>query len=408
MASNTKVLQKVENAEKRIQASVLVTIFLPNHEPTMLKKSALWVIVSFFLFQLVIVNSIQAQTTKPNSKDLEQSIDKIVKKEMGQQKIVGLAIGVIQNGKITLSKGYGFRNLEKNLKVDTKTVFNLASNSKPIMAIAAMQLVEKGMLDLDEPVSNYVQGVPSKWEKVTTRHLLCHQSGIPHYSNGPVIPSAWSVLSKDETDPSVGIHRFLNSPLIYSPGERNTYSSYAYLLLSAVVQSAGKKPIIQQLNERIIKPLSLTSVELDVPFEDQKNWATAYRIRGESHKKVLDQAHFWKHGAGGYKLNIVDFGKFALALCEKKLINTETTRQMWTIQKTNDGKTTSYGLGVQVSGKGPTLKVSHGGSQDETRTQMTIFPNKKLGVVVLSNTQKSNPRKIAEAILKELNPKKEK
>lgn len=371
----------------------------------MYRKALPVAIIFLLILQSYSDGLLFAQSTKPALPALEQAIDQIVEKEMEQQNIVGLAVGVFQNGKVTLTKGYGQRNIEKKQDVDLKTLFNLASNSKPIMAIAAMKLVEEGKLDLDKPVSNYVKGSPDKWEKVTTRHLLCHQSGIPHYSNGIVIPSAWNVLTKDESDPEVGIHRFLNSPLIYDPGDRMTYSSYAYLFLSAVVQSAGENPIDQQLKQSIVEPLGIKSFQMDVPYKNQENWTTAYRIKGNGHKPVLDQAHFWKHGAGGYKLNVVDFTKFALALSEKKLINKKTTEAMWTVQKTNDGKDTRYGLGVQVSGKGKQLKVSHGGSQDETRTQMTVFPNQRFGVVVLSNTQKSQPQRIANAILKKLQEK---
>lgn len=334
----------------------------------------------------------------------EKQIDAVVNAEMKKQQIVGAAIGIIQDSKIVYTRGYGWANLKTNIPVTDETVFNWASNSKPLISIAALQLVESGRLTLDEPIESYCPQLPPHVRRITSRQLLCHQSGIPHYSNGTIIPSKERARSDssyntlDDINPRKSINRFIRSPLLFESGIKTSYSSYAYVLLTAVVQAASKDPIDKLLQQRIIDPLKLESFQLDLPANGQDNWTLGYQIKNGKITEVPDYAHFWKHGAGGYKSNVRDFAKFAIALGESKLINSELTDKMWTRQKTSDRRESVYGLGVVVSDHGKKLKVSHNGSQDETRTRMVMYPHQGHGIVVMCNTQGSEPRKITTAI----------
>ena len=327
-----------------------------------------------------------------------RAVDEAVTAEMERQKIVGAAIGIIRDAKVVYTKGYGLADVESGEPVTEATVFNWASNCKPVMAIAAMQLVQSGELDLDLPIETYLPALPDAMKPITTRQLLCHQSGIPHYSNGKVIPTGEKAGPGDELDPEKSLRRFLKSPLIFEPGTQKDYSSYAYVLLSAVVQAAGKASIVDQLKARITQPLDLASFQFDLPFNGQENWVKSYKIKDGQPVPVGEYAHFWKHGAGGYKSNIGDFARFALALGNRELINEETSATMWTRQKTLKQVETDFGLGVLVSGRERGLKVSHSGSQDETRTRMVIYPNQGHGIVVLCNTRDCDPGKISTAI----------
>src|SRR5690606_10775158 len=111
------------------------------------------------------------------------AVDRAVEAEMERQELVGVAVGVIQGGKVVYLQGYGLADREKQTPVTTKSVFNWASNSKPFAAVLAMQLAEKKKLDLDADVRDYVPEFPDKRARITARHLLDHQSGIPHYGN---------------------------------------------------------------------------------------------------------------------------------------------------------------------------------------------------------------------------------
>ncbi len=339
--------------------------------------------------------------------DLNTSaIDQAVMAEMKRQDLVGVAIGVLRGGKVVYVKGYGFADRETQTPVTVDTVFNWASNSKPLIAVRALQLMQAGQLDIDKPISAYISDLASQLRPLTTRQLLFHASGIPHYRNGKLVASA--SLPGDvalQVDPRVAVRRFEESPLIFEPGEKSEYSSHAYVLLSAVVQAAGGQPLQVQLDEGILEPLEMDSFQLDLPRQDQPNWTSGYRRRSNQVVKINDYAHFWKHGAGGYKSNVQDFAKFANALMTRQLLDADTTQKMWTRQTLNDGKLATYGLGVVVEGSGKSLKISHNGSQDETRTRMVLYPAQEHGVVVMCNTNHAETGRISTAIYQAINRK---
>jgi CubicO group peptidase (beta-lactamase class C family) len=352
-------------------------------------------LVVFSLFPM-LANDAVAQRSRPK---VGQVVDETVEKEMKRQNIVGVSVGLIIKSKIVHTKGYGFANIEAGTPFSEDTIINWASNSKPVVAVLAMQLVQSGKLDLDKAIVNYLPDLPEHLHPLTTRKLLCHQSGIPHYSNGKIIRGESFVKGADESNPAVALQRFVKSPLIFEPGEKYSYSSYAYVLLSAVVQAAGDEAIAQQLSSRIAEPLKLSSFQLDVPFNNQENWSMAYRVNKQGRTSLVpDEANAWKHGAGGYKSNVKDFAAFVQALMRGKLINAKTNKLMTTPQPTNDGELTTMGLGVFVSGSERSLKVSHGGSQNETRTRMVIYPKRKNGIVVMCNCEHADPGKFTTAI----------
>lgn len=327
------------------------------------------------------------------------AIDAAMAEQIEQQALVGVAIGIIRDNQVVLTKAYGYANRERQEKMTTSTIVNWGSNSKPIVAVLALQLVAQGQLDLDADVRQYVPQFPDKGATISSRQLLSHQSGLPHYLNGEVIASPGERTWQEELDPLQAIKRFDRSPLIFQPGERMDYSSHAYVLLSAVVQQAGGEPIQKQLEKRILQPLGMKSFQLDVPFDGQKNWATGYmKLPNGWTWPTGDQSHAWKHGAGAYKSDVRDFARWAAALSSGELLDPQTQKQMWTNQTLRDGSRIQYGLGVIVEGEGMSLKVSHNGSQNETRTRMVLYPRQKHGMVVMSNTSGMDPGAVTTAI----------
>lgn len=373
-----------------------------------MKSSSLCVFFLLLLF-LVPCASAQVEVTQSNKlSDAEQkAVDRAVSKFMFESEAVGVSVGVLRDRKVAYLKGYGESCRKRETPVTTETIFNWASNSKPVVAVLAMQLVEQGKLDLDQSVRELVPELPKSNHDYTVRHLLCHQSGYPHYSNGRVIRMSDEIKTvKEELDPSNSLHRFGNSPLIDKPGNQYSYSSYAYVILSVVVQRAGEEPIADQIRKRIAEPVGWSSFQLDLPYDNQANWAMGYARGPLGHIiEIPDTAHFWKHGAGGYKSDIEDFALWAKALLNGDLVSKDIEQQMWTRQRTNDNKQTAYGLGFRIEGRGQNRSIGHGGSQQETKTHLKIYPEKGTGFVVLCNSSYVNPADLVgriEAALKEV------
>lgn len=328
-----------------------------------------------------------------------KAIDEAVTSEMKEQGVVGCAIGVLRNNKIVYLNGYGLANREKKIPVTNDTVFNWASNSKPLAAFRAMQLVEQGKLDLDADVRKYVPEFPKSETPILVRHLLTHQSGLPHYTNGQVVPRLKRHSATELNDPINSLDRFIDSPLLYKPGEKTSYSTYAYILLSAVIQRAGKEPFVTQIDQHIAKPLNLASLQTDLP-DAKSNWATGYEKSKRADDRVIagnDKAEYWKHGGGAYKSNIEDFAKWAEALLNKKLMKTATYQLFFTPQKATDERSRTYGLGIRVD-SGKVFCVHHNGKQDEATSRLEVYPDEKFGIVVLANCDFADTTKIAEKI----------
>ncbi len=359
---------------------------------------------------------------------LQQRIDRVVAEEMEQQDLVGVAIGVIEGGQVVYVQGYGWADREAKVALEVTTVMNWASNSKPIGAVIAAQLVHEGLLDLDVDIRTYLPDFPDKGHVITTRQLLCHQSGMPHYSNGKIVrgpplttrfsnqveqlggparSNAAEAIEQDlpDWDPANAVARFIHSPLIHTPGEVEDYSSYAYVLLTAVLQAAGQESWHRQVARRITEPGQLKSLQADIPLQDppiveQLLWSRGYRrLTSGEVQRIPDVAHYWKHAAGGYKSNALDFSRWAAALLGNELMDAESKRVFWQPQVMTGGKVGSYGLGFAVDGIERNLRVAHGGSQDETKTRMVLYPEQGRGVVVMSNCNHADPGKISTAIL---------
>jgi CubicO group peptidase (beta-lactamase class C family) len=347
-----------------------------------------------------------ARASSPaNALDADETaaVDEAVREELVRQEIVGAAVGLLHEGRIVYLKGYGLADRRRETPVDLATVFNWASNSKPLLAVAAMQLVEQGDLDLDADIRHYVPEFPAHETPITMRHLLCHQSGLPHYDAGRVVPSPRrDPQSRPELDAIHALDRFSASPLIFRPGTRTSYSSYAYVLASAVVERAGKRRFASQIRERIGDPLILSSLQVDVATNGQPHWAVGYDENDDNEiVRAAETAHAWKHGAGAYKSNIVDFARWAQALLNRRLLKPATYREMWSAQPLTDGKPTTWGLGFVIENQNG-LKVSHNGKQEEATSRMVLYPDSKHGIVVLTNCGFADPGAITTAIYRAL------
>ena len=323
---------------------------------------------------------------------LRKAIDDAVEKEMARQQAVGVAIGVIQDGEVAYTACYGWADREKKVRVGRKTLFRWASIGKPLTAVVAMQLFEQGKLDLDADIREAVPEFPDKGTPITMRQLLGHLGGIVHYTNGPVIETKRDYSMRHPyKDVILALDRFKESPLVAKPGAKFAYTTHGYILASAVIQRCGEQPFALQIRDRISKPLKLKTLRPDYQWQRFPGRAVGYRIKDGQITPSTDTDVSWKLGGGGWVSNIDDLATFASALAGDELLSRETRQMMWTAQETSDGKKTGYGLGFGLSGSGSDLKVLHTGVQEKVRTRMEIYPEKKYGVVVMTNSENAEP-----------------
>lgn len=348
-----------------------------------------------------------ARGQEPAAYSKADRADAAARAEVERQGLVNLVVVVIDEDRIAWAKGYGFADRENQVPADPReTQYRWASISKSVTAIAALQLAEAGRLDLDADVREYVPEFPDKGVKITPRQLLCHQGGIVHYKNGPVVHARAEYSTPHPfNDVITALDQFKDSPLVNQPGQKYAYSTHGFVLLSAVVQRAGKERFADQVAERIARPLGMTSFQPDYEWVAIPNRAVGYRKDkdGKVVRRTDAQAPDvgWKLGGGGYTSTGIDLARFAIGLIDRKLVSESTERRMWTVQHSSDPSSrTSYGLGFAISTTADgTRRIGHSGSQEKSRTQMLLEPTRKRGVVVMTSSEWAEPGKAAQAVL---------
>lgn len=315
-------------------------------------------------------------------------VDKVVSAEMLRQKIPGVAVAVIRDGKVIKEKGYGIANIELNTPVTTDTAFKIGSVSKPIIALGVMKLVEEGKIGLDDPVEKYFTEAPATWKGIKIRHLLSHTSGIvreaPGFDPGKVQPD-YDVIKTA-----------FPLPLVFAVGEKYQYCNVGYFSLAEIITRVSGKPWPEYLSELIFKPLSMPATRTTSDSEIIPNRAGAYSLAGN--KMSNAESYRALRPSGAFYSNLKDMVRFGIALESGGPVKKPTLATMMTPAKLNDGKDAPYGLGFQIATFRGKKRTGHGGSLSGFRSDFAIFPDDKLTVIVLANLDSAFPAIIANLV----------
>ncbi len=358
-----------------------------------------------FACSLLLCCPLPQASPAPSVEQVRAAVAPAVSAGFTEQGLIGLAVGVVVDGEI-IELTLGMEDREAKVPISGATLFRWASISKPLTAIAAMQLVEAGKLDLDGDIRGYVPEFPEQRWPVTSRQLMQHRGGIVHYRNGKVIQTEGVEYESDHpyADTVTALDLFKESPLIAEPGTLHAYSTHGYMLMGAVVQRAGKAPFHRQVAERIAGPFGMTTLRPDYQWESMEHRAKGYRKFGTKIMASQDADVSWKLPGGGYLSTIGDLARFGRGVAqdveEGKHLSAKSWAVMFTPQdapETDAGKI-QYGLGFGINSKGAELRVSHSGSQSKTRTLCQIKPGSKRAVVLMTNSEWANLSPIANAV----------
>src|SRR5215204_513961 len=356
---------------------------------------------AFALCLLLLFSATRAtaqQATQPAAAlpaEKVKQIEALVGAEMAKQKIPGLSVAVVSGRQVRWSSGYGMQDVENNIPAKPATVYRLGSISKPITAVAVMQLFERGKLDLDAPVQKYCPAFPEKQWPVTTRLVFGHLAGIRHYKSDEEFNSTRVYASVAE-----GLDMFKDDPLLFEPGTKYNYTTHGYSVLGCVIEGASGQKFADFVRENVFKPAAMERIRVDSVADIIPNRAQGYRI---TDKGVLTNSpladNSYKVPGGGFVSTAEDLARFAVALQTDRLLKRETLELMYAPQKTKDGKEISYGLGWSV-GKRPTGEraVSHSGAQQRVSTFLGMQPDRGLAVVIMSNLEGARLGDLAQRI----------
>ncbi|WP_246464458.1 serine hydrolase domain-containing protein [Undibacterium seohonense] len=317
-------------------------------------------------------------------------LDDKIQAEMKRQKIPGVSLVVVKDGKIVREKGYGLANVEHQVGVKPETIFQSGSVGKQFTAALILLLEQDGKLSLKDPVSKYLSNTPEAWKNITIEHLLTHTSGLGD-------PYQTIDFRKDYSDQEL-IDLEATIPMLFQPGERWSYSNMGYHLLGFICNKAGGKFYGDQLRERIFQPLGMSTRIINERDMIMHRAAGYDLVKGEWKNQEWVSPKLNTTADGSLYLTARDLAKWDIALMGNSPLNEAQKRASWTPVKLNDGKTHPYGYGweiVQVNGH---KKIAHGGAWQGFTTSIDRYVDDKLSVIVLTNRSGSSPQKIANIV----------
>jgi CubicO group peptidase (beta-lactamase class C family) len=321
---------------------------------------------------------------------------------MAATKVPGVGIAVFENGRIAWAKGYGFRDPGGRSPVDTGTLFQAASISKPVAVAAMLQMVEQGRFSLDEDVNLKLQSwkVPGNahttQQAVTLRRIASHTAGFtvhgfPGYAAGLPLPTLPQIL--DGARPANTEAVRVNA----TPGTRYSYSGGGITVMQLLMQDVSRVPFARLMDSLVLGPAGMrqSTYVQPLPSALEARAATAYREDGEPY---AGRYHTYpEQAAAGLWTTPSDLARFLMEIGRayrgerSALLTQKSARDMLTVVQQ------SYGLGMNVFGSADSLRYGHGGSNAGFRAVAVAWGAKGQGIVIMTNSD-SGDRLIGEII----------
>lgn len=312
--------------------------------------------------------------------------DSIINSAIHKSNFLGISTGAYSENCGNWLSTAGFLNKKNQEKPNQFSKFRIASISKPMTAVAILQLYEKGKIDLDLPIQNYLPEFPKK-EKgdLTIRQLLNHTSGIPHYKSDLGI---FNFTYFDNCEKALA--KFQNRELAFKPGTAFLYSSYGYTLLGAIIEKVTAKSYQNYMQENIWKPAKMNQTDIENSNSNYKNKANVYIKLGNTFYRSPQNDLSYTYSGGGIQSTAEDLLKFGKAILNYTLIKPSTTELMIQLSN-NDSTEMEYTFGWD-NWTNPKLGkiIEHNGTQIGSSSYFRIYFDKKVVVASLANNLNSS------------------
>jgi len=313
--------------------------------------------------------------------------------------VPGVAVALVRDGHLTWSKGYGQADATRGVPVTSDTIFQVGSISKPVTAWGVMRLVQQGKLDLDAPVERYL----TRWhlppgqfdaDGVTIRRLLNHSAGLNSQDYSPIATRPLPSLEQSLSGESGGVDARRGSDdvrVTMTPGQQRSYSNGGYTLLQLAIEEVTGEPFARYMQREVLDPLSMTHSSFASRADQRSQTATGHDVDGRAvpHSALTEQA------AGGLHTTVEDLAAFVAAgmtgphgePAGRGVLAPEGVAALFTRHRLPDGSTTSLGYEVQTLPDG-THAAGHGGKNVGWRAEFLILPDRREGIVVLTNSDR--------------------
>lgn len=330
-----------------------------------------------------------ATTTLACGQDVAAKADQYLSAWATQGRFSGTVL-IAKGDKILLRKGYGMANFEQNVPNTPETVFRIGSITKLYTAFSVLQLEERGLLKVSDPVVKYIPEMPQGWNAITIHQLLCHKSGIPDFT---------SAKAYGDFDDSRHIENALkelaDKPLVTPPGETFKYSNAGYILLGRIIEKVTGKTYEDYLSENILVPAGMTHTAFDHNAPLVPNRANGYKYDGETLMNANNGDPGWAGPAGALRSTVDDLYHFDRMLKAGKLFSPAITAKAWTayghfVAPSPIPIDAEYGYGWLLGQDFGHRYIGHGGWVNGFVSNFSRYPDDDATIIVLSNIETSS------------------
>jgi CubicO group peptidase (beta-lactamase class C family) len=333
--------------------------------------------------------------------EVKARIDEI----LNRHPAVGLAVGVVRDGRLEFLYRHGLADIASRTPITEDTVFRIASITKTFTAIAVMQLVEQGLVDLDAPVNDSLRAyrlIPAKacFRPATVRHLLTHTAGIPQMvlparALTTIFTGSWLTEGGESYElgqrlPSLAEYYGGALHLVAEPGTRFTYGDHGFATLGQIVEDISGKPLDHYFREHIFEPLGMADTDLLRSELVESRLATGYGLRSNGARAVTDR-QWVTAGAGSIYSTPRDMARYVAALLgggandHGSVLKPATLETMFAPHYQTDPRVPGIGLAFFRADLGGHLAVEHQGVLPGFNSQIWVAPDDGAGVIAFSN-----------------------
>ncbi len=319
------------------------------------------------------------------SADLRQAVDGYVAGPLAGQ--FSGTILIAQEERVRVLQSYGFAERNLGVRNQPDMLYRIGSLTKPFTAVGVLRLVQDGRIQLSDSIADRITSCPAAWKGVTIEELLDHTSGIPDLFND--LRAVPILETREETSRMIMASTRL--ALLSSPGTKYQYSNFNYVLLGILIEDVTGQSWETYLQERVFAQAGLKHTLYDDVWTVIPGRISGYVRKDGSIRPITYKDHS-AYSAGGLLSSAIDVFQFSQALFRGDLLGSAMLAEMTRPRLGN------YGLGLQIIELNGRTAYNHTGGIDGFSSHLQYYPQNRLTVVVLANTENDPVKKIATEI----------
>jgi len=306
----------------------------------------------------------------------------LLQKHQEQTNIPGLQVAVMIDGEMIWNESMGYANLENLVPVTSQTQFRTASLAKPLTSIALGKMLEEKLIKLDNSVGDFFPDYPAPAKDITVRQLAGSISGIRHYNDAD---PKFRTENYESVEEALAIFR--EDTLDFQPGTEFSYSSYGWVLLSAIMEKAAGVSF-QSIMESTWAGLNVKNTAFDSPNNSAQSISQFYlKGKGSERKLAPFENRSFMYAGGGYLSTAEDLVRIGYQFLNHNFLQKSTVETLTKSLQLNNGESTYYGLGWEIGSSKIDTKVwYHNGSMPTARTHWILMPEADIVLAYMSNT----------------------